>query len=41
MCHYLWLIKSTRWPPDWNAPGAGLSNRRFLHGLPWRRSVIA
>jgi len=22
-------------------PGAGLSNRRFLHGLPRRRSVIA
>lgn len=32
--HYLWLIKSTKWPSAWNAPGAGLSNRRFLHGLP-------
>ncbi len=21
MCHYLWLIKSTRWPPGWNDPG--------------------
>lgn len=21
MCHYLWLIKSTRWPPGWNARG--------------------